>query len=355
MNHELLVSKLSAYHVTDKSLALFRSYLADRSQYVFVNGKRSSLGKIEHGVPQGSILGPLLFTLYINDMPLHISQPSVRCSMFADDATLDCSTNDVNILSKSLQTSLDDISQWCHENYMVPSATKTECMLIATRQWHQLHQPSLSLTLNSQPLRQVSEHRLLGVVIDDQLEWHAHLDKVCKTVSRNLFLLSKLIHFTDVPTRQLFYHAHVQPHIDYASTVWDGCSDACIKRLNSLHRRAAKLILPKRSDSTDERMKELGMLPLRKQLLFNKGVLMHKIQQSSAPQYLTDLFSPAASPYSSSRNSLLVPRPRLDIFKNSLSFSGAKLWNALPKEVTGSPTTPTFRGRLKKHLEGLDT
>jgi len=354
VNHKLLISKLQSYHVSSESVAFFESYLSNRSQYVFLNGKRSHEGEIKNGVPQGSILGPLLFSIFINDLPLHISCPNVRCSLFADDSTLDVSSRDPYFIANCLQSSLEDVAQWCKVNYMALNPSKTECMLITTRQKHQLRPPSLSLSLNSIPIKQVKEHRLLGVTVDEQLSWHAHLDTMCKTVSKNVFLLSRLTHLTDIHTRKLFYHAHIQSHIDYASTVWDGCSEACIKRLNSLHRRAVKLILPKRSDSTEQRMKDLGMLPLRKHLVYNKGIFMHRVSHSSAPRYLMDLFSPAASQYKKTRKSLFVPRPRIDIFKNSIAYSGAHLWNALPEEITQVTSISAFKAQLFRHLKNLD-
>lgn len=223
-------------------------------------------------------------------------------------------------------------------------------MLIATRQKLQLIPPPLNISINSTPIRQVNKHKLLGLVIDDRLEWHAHVDSICKIMSKNLHLLSRLSQFTDVHSRQLFYYAHVQSHLDYASTVWDGCSDACLKRLNSLHRRAVKLITGKSEESTDQRMKRLKILPLRKLLLYNKGMMMFKVYHAHTPRYLSDLFSPAHSPYSSARRSLATPRPRLDIFKNSLSYAGAKFWNSLPVHVTEAPSLGTFKSRLVNFL-----
>ena len=351
VNHDLLLEKLATYHLSPDSLLFFKSYLSDRTQYVFVNGKSSTEGAVRNGVHQGSILGPLLFSVYINDLPLSISQSSVSCSLFADDTTLYVSSEKSTIITSSLQKALDDVCNWCKENSMVLNPSKTECMLIATRQKQQLNPPRLSLSVNSETVKQVKQHKLLGIIVDDQLSWQAHLDYVCKTISKNLFLMSKLIPFTDPPTRRLFYAAHIQSHIDYSSTVWDGCSENTLKRLNSLYRRAAKLILPKRSDSAEERMKELDMLPLRKHLLYNKGVFMHKVTHSSAPQYLTDLFSPAASPYKKAERKLTVPRPRIDMFKNSISYAGARLWNNFPNNITLAPSVPTFKARLLTHLK----
>ena len=235
---------------------------------------------------------------------------------------------------------------------MVPNPSKTKCMLITTRQKHQLHPPPLNLTLQSQNIEQVKTHRLLGVIIDDQMSWAPHIDAATKTVSKSTFLLSKLKYFTDVHTRKLFYSSHIQPHLNYASCVWDGCSEASLKRLNSLHRRAAKLILAESPLNTDEKLVKLNFLPLRKRFLFNKGVLMRKAMVSGKPPYLANLFELSSTPHNtrSEQKTLKIVKPRLDLYKTSFSFSGAKLWNSLPDFITSAPSMCSFKTQLQKHL-----
>ena len=126
-------------------------------------------------------------------------------------------------------------------------------MTIATRQKHQLSPLPLDLVLNGAKTDQVSEHRLLGITVDSKLRWDSHTNNVCKTVSRRVFLLSKLRYIVDIDTRKLFFSAHTKLHIDYASVVWDGCSDVLKKRLNSLHRRAVELIFPDQTLTTDQK------------------------------------------------------------------------------------------------------
>ena len=122
---------------------------------------------------------------------------------------------------------------------MVLHPANTKSMLLATRQKHQLRPLHLNLSLKNSHIEQVHEHRHLGVIIDDEFSWRPHITDTCQTVSENLYLLSQLRHFVDTPKRKLFYHAHVSPHLTYASTVWDGCSDILFNKLNSLHRRAS--------------------------------------------------------------------------------------------------------------------
>lgn len=354
VNHELLVNKLSAYHICPETVSFFKSYLCNRSQYVYLNGKMSTVGSVKHGVPQGSILGPLLFSIYINDLPLHITNQTVTCSLFADDATLDSSAKDVPSISANLQSSLDEVSNWCDDNFMVPNPAKTESMLVTSRQKHQTHPPPLQLSLCSHSIEQVATHRLLGVTLDNELSWAPHVQAVRKKVARNVYLLSKLKPFTDVQTRTLFYHAHVKPHLDYASCVWDGCSDANMKQLNSLHRRAAKVILAEKTSSTDEKLAMLKFLPLKKSRIFNKCVMLRKALITHTPPYLTELFQYAPQrPHRAARvsnNILNIPKPRVDLFKQSFSYSGAKLWNSLPARVASAPSMKRFKERLHKYL-----
>ena len=351
VNHNLLIQKLTQYQVGCNTVSFFNSYLHDRLQYVYINGKQSDIGRISHGVPQGSILGPLLFSIYINDMPLHISDPSVTCSLFADDGAIDTSSSQVSTINKSLQTSLNEISEWCATNSMVPNPSKTECMLIATRQKHQLHPDPLQLVFNSQPIIQVSEHKHLGVILDNKLDWHAHIENVNKTLCSNLYLMSKVRLFTEQPTRKLFYHAYIQPHLDYASTVWDGCAEIHFNKLDRLHRRAVKLISDDTSMTTDEKMSSLDILPLKKSLVVNKCVMMWKVASSKAPTYLSKLFTKSKYPNRSGSNYTYVPPwQRLDLCKNRLGYSGAILWNSLPPEIASAQTSKTFRTRLRKHL-----
>ena len=124
-------------------------------------------------------------------------------------------------------------------------------MTIANRQKHQLSPLPLDRVLNGAKIDQVSENRLLGISIDNKLRWDSHINNVCKTVSRRVFLLSKLRYIVDIDTRKLFFSAHIKPHVDYASVVWDGCSDVLKKRFNSLHRRAEKFIFPDTILTTD--------------------------------------------------------------------------------------------------------
>ena len=350
VDHSILLSKLHHYISNSPSLPFFRSYLEDRKQKVLLNGSFSSQKLVKFGVPQGSILGPLLFTIFINDLPLSLSSPKTQCDMFADDTTIHTADKCVTSLSQRLQQSLCEVSAWCKDNSMIIHPVKTKSMVIATRQKHQTRPLSVNLSLGGSPIEQVTEHRVLGVIIDNKLTWKPHTISLSKTISRKLFILSKLKHVLDLNSRMMFFNAQIRSHFDYASTVWDGCSDNHLIKLVSLHRRAAKLILPDPLLTTDQKLVEIGILPLQKHLLYNKAVFMYNVDHNNVPDYLCQLFRPSTSQYGKQNSLFIVPYPRIDIYKSSLSFSGAHLWNSLPSNVKRAPSVLSFKEGVRKFL-----
>ena len=269
---------------------------------------------VKHGVPQGSILGPLLFCLFINDMPLSLSHPDVSCELFADDSTLHVSKPNEQNISQILQQSINEIMTWCNSNHMLLNPTKTKSMLITTRQKHQRKPQNLKLTLGSNVIEQVSKHRLLGVIVDDKLKWEPHIDKICKMMSRNIFLLSKLKHLVHIDHCKLFFNSHIKSHFDYASTIWDQCDVVHFLKLKSLFCRALRVLTPG-PKTTSQRLKELKMLPLRRQLNINKCLFVHNILNNRAPGYLIQLFYPYIQQHkhSTRNNSLRLPLPRIGL------------------------------------------
>ena len=135
--------------------------------------------------------------------------------------------------------------------------------------------------------------------------------------------------------------------MDYSSSLWDTASAKTLKQLGRLHKRAIKLVLQKTTSLTDDDYKSLNVLPIYKRLNFNKGILMHKIITGKVPPYLTNSFSINQS---RCKLNIHVPTPRIDLYKSSLTYSGAKLWNSIPKSVKESKSTNVFKQRYSSYL-----
>lgn len=350
VNHDILLTKLKLYIKNNDTISFLSSYLSDRTQCVHLNGKSSSFKAIKCGVPQGSIMGPLLFCLFINDLPLSLENKSLSCDLFADDNSLHTSDKDIAQVQITLQQGLLDVQNWCNKNKMVLNPAKTKSMVITTRQKHQKRPLVIDLQINATPISQVNEHKVLGVIIDDELSWHCHVKKVTKAVSRNLFLLKQLKQFVGLEARKIFFYAHCLSHFNYASSIWCMASENTLKHLNSLHRRAIKLIHTDPTLSTELKMKSMDILPLDKQFMYNTAVLMFKVHTGLAPGYLNHLLTPASNSRSTRSQHYILPLPRIDKFKSSFSFSGPSIWNLMPQQIHQQTTIGSFKKNLRKHL-----
>jgi hypothetical protein len=348
VDHSVLLKKLLVYTQSASIVSFIQSFLTNRSQCVVVNATYSSQEHVPCGVPQGSILGPLLFGLFINDLPLFLKNDKVVCDLFADDGTLHTASSNVATLESTLQCELDNVLQWCSQNKMVVNSQKTKSMLIASRQKHQRAPLSINLSFNNDTIEQVHSHKVLGVTIDDEMRWHLHINNVCKSVAKNIYLLGKLKHYLITDALKSFFYAHCLSHINYASNVWCHAGEVHLKKLNSLHRRAAKIIVPNPYLSTEEKLRFANILPMDKQFDFNTAVMVFKARQGLAPAYLKNLLTNGSN--RSSSGNYLLPQTRIDLYKSSFAFYGAKVWNSLPAKAKGCRTLTSFKTSIRKYF-----
>ena len=222
IDHSLLLRKLEQYGLSKDTITLMGSFLFNRKQIVTLNGSVSSSLPTKYGIPQSWVLGPILFTIYTNDLPLALSSLS---ALFADDTTLHTSHKHYDQVTHTIQKSADELVEWSEFNHMSLHPKKTKSMLIATRQKRQnLPSNPQTLQINGNNIEEVNSHKVLGVVIDNNLSWSEHVSKICKSISKKVYQLSKIKHFLDLHTRKIFFHSFIESHINYASTIWDGAS-----------------------------------------------------------------------------------------------------------------------------------
>ena len=217
INHHLLLRKLILYKVPLEFVKLIKSFLSNRKQTVSIDNKMSDFLPVYYGVPQGSILGPLLFSLYINDLPCLVNS---KCEMFADDSSLHSSDANANNLVDKLQNDIESVVNWTKLNHMSLNAKKTKCMYATTRQKRKKMKSKFPpLFISNNKIDEVESHKILGVVIDKDLSWSDHINSLGKSLSRKTLQLAKIKHFLDNHSRKLFFNAHILSMIDYASNL----------------------------------------------------------------------------------------------------------------------------------------
>jgi hypothetical protein len=289
VDHEILLHKLKLYHFSDKSLCWFKSYLRNRQQAVKIGDKKSHNSTVITGVPQGSILGPLLFLIYVNDLPLHVLNS--EADMYADDSTIYYCSENIQDIESNLQKDLKSIEKWCSLNNMALNPNKTTSMLLCCKQKIKSTRP-LSLYVNNICLKTVTEQKVLGLHIDQSLEWKTHVNAVYSKVSAKISLFKRISKYLTLDMKKLFYNAYIMPIFDYCCTLWSTCNQSSKCKLAKLQKRAARLILcvPYKTPSY-HMFKQLSWLPIRVRFTFHIAIQVYKAINRLVPEYYCKLIT----------------------------------------------------------------
>ena len=291
VDHQILLKKLQCYKCNNSCLSWFKSYLSNRTQRVSLNNNLSDAAEVVYGVPQGSILGPLLFLIFINDLPLYIQSTSTYVDLYADDPYFYCSSHDKLVLERNLQASLDCLQRWCYENGMVLNTDKTKVMLITSRQKRTvLNDAVLNLQHKDININMTTCDKILGIQVDDNLTWNSHFNFVSKKLSLYMWLLSKVRTYLSTEYRVLFYYAYIKPHLDYCSLIWSNTSNININKISKLQRRSCKLILGIEYNGLIDAFQRLKILSFDQSICLSKAKMMYKIHTYIAPSYLNEMF-----------------------------------------------------------------
>ena len=352
VDHQILIYKLKLYHFSEISIKLFKSYLSNRKQLLKVGEVTSEMLYTVSGVPQGSILGPLLFLLYINDIVY--SSIDIHIDLYADDSTMYESGYDLKSIQTKLQNNLNDIEIWCKLNNMAVNPSKSKCMVMGTKQ--KVKRKTIHLLLNGSVLENVTVQKLLGVLIDNTLSWRSHIDNVCKKVGRQVALLKRITYFLTFDMKIMFYNAYILPIFDYCCPIWGKDNKTYINKLSKLQKRIAKIILkyPQLPQSADP-LKELDWLSFDDRCKYHTAVQVYKIFNCMAPAYMNELLKTKHNKIynlrSNSRNEIAFSiRPRTNYFKDTFSYYSMNIWNSIPLEIRKSMRLNTFKVKYKAYL-----
>ena len=359
VDHDLLLQKLEIYKCSHKFIKLMKSYLSNRSQAVSSGGKLSDNGFVTCGVPQGSILGPLLFLIFINDLPLCLSEHAFSIDLYADDTTIYDIQKDLHILVKNLQRTLDHLKDWFRQNGMILNTQKTKVMLLATRQ-KRLHIDESIFVLNydNTQLQVTTEDKILGINIEQNLQWNDHFQVVCKKMSSYIWLMSRISSYLNSEYRLMFYKAYIVPHLNYCNIIWGNSSNNNVNKITKLQKRAFKTILGNEYTDFEGDKTVLNVQSFEESLFLNKAKIMYRVVNNMIPSYVCDMFQRRSDSIinttlrSVSNENFVIPKPTLSIFKESLSYSGAVIWNNIPYEVKNSPSQNCFVHNVLQWMNG---
>ena len=285
VNHAILLSKLDHYGIRGTANNWFSSYLSNRSQTVTINGVTSTKGDISCGVPQGSILGPLLFLLYINDM--HLAVDSSTVYHFADDTNLLYSHKSLKKLRSILNKDLALLYDWLCANRLSLNEGKTEFIVFRPPR----RSPNLRITLklHHTKLYESSKIKYLGIILDNKLNWKPHITELSKKLGRAVGLLYKVRQYCTPSTLRSLYFSLFNSHLSYGLAVWGNANAVDIKRIKSLQKRAIRAI-SNQTDNIEKLLYDLKVLNFDDQLKVQLSSLMWDYDHDVIPSSLRILF-----------------------------------------------------------------
>ena len=352
VNHDILCKKLKAMGI--KSVDWFRSYLSHRNQIVHVNDTESDPSIVTCGVPQGSILGPLLFLCYINDMELSIS-PESKLLLYADDSAILYSHKDPKVISEKLDLELEMCSKWLIDNKLSLHMGKTECVLFGSKR--KLRKiDNFSIECNGHTIKAQRSVKYLGLNLDDQLTGDTIVNSIVKKVNGRLKFLYRQCSFLEEKLRKSICSALIQCHLDYACSSWySGLNKQLKKKLQICQNKTVRFIknLGPRSHIGFSELDSLNMLNVDLRVKQLRLSHVHKIFNETGPSYLSEHFIKASNVHHhftrGSTENFVVPSVR-GVAATTFYFSAIKDWNSLPSHVKQKCSFNGFKCAAKRYL-----
>ena len=353
VSHNILLRKLARYGIRGNIFRFFQSYLSGRSQFVRINDVNSSLMNIEFGVPQGSILGPLLFLIFINDLP---EATNFFIRLFADDTFLCSQNDDIFALESEVNIELNKVFIWLASNKLTLNISKSKYMLFSNKT---KIDRNLNIKINENRLENCVSYKYLGVIFDCNLNWKSHIDRVREKVNKACGALSKLRHYVDLDTLKNVFYALVHSHLRYGVVVWGNAAENDIKPLHSLLNRVVRIMtFAPFGIGTQPIFEYLKILNLTQIFSLETGKFIYKSKNGKLPiTTIANHFERASSEHGHnlrSRNNqpLITPFVLLSSFKKkSIFFRGSNLWDNISEEsIKLSDSFNIFKAAYKLHL-----
>lgn len=339
--HQRLLAKLSNYGIQGNTHRWIDNFLTKRHQRVVVDGETSDWVRVESGVPQGTVLGPVLFLSYINDLPLTVDS---KVRLFADDCVIYRpihSTNDCHALQKDL-TELEKWEEtWC----MSFNATKCSSISI-TRKKNKI---SFPYSLHSTTLEEVDSATYLGVELSRDLRWANHIHKTVKKGNKQLALVKRNLQINSTRLKEVAYIGLVRPILEYCSPIWDPYHKKYIDQIEMVQRRAARFVLNRydRKSSVTKMLTELNWETLEKRRTRARATMLYKVRHQLVAIPQPTIMVPC--PTTTRPHRILPPHCETDSYRFSFFPRSIQTWNSLPHNIVEQGSLTSFKRALDNY------
>lgn len=316
-----------------------------------MNGTSSDTQIVNIGVPQGSVLGPLLFLLYIND--IQFVSKKLHAIIYADDTSLFLSGDDIENISNTLNAELVKVSGWFASNKLKINLAKTSCMLFKTKNKN-VNVADINIYMDHCQIPMVHSTKFLGVVLDDQLSWKGHINEIACKTSKVIGAINRLKKVVPRNILLSIYQSMILPYLSYCIVVWGSCASTHLNRITVLQKRAIRMITGSAPFShTDPLFQKVNQLKVQDIYKLQIANFMFSYLHNLVPKFLENCFRENCSviPYSTRQsNHIQIPSFKYDFSRTTIRYSGPKLWNSLESEIKCCPSLSSFKKKYKFKL-----
>ena len=343
VSHKKLCYKLSLYGIRGPILGWIEDFLSNRTQKVLVNGEKSDPVNVLSGVPQGTVLAPLLFLCYVNYLPSLVKS---KIRMYADDTLIYNTIHNINDCLQ-LQNDLTELEKWSRIWQMDFDPSKCEFLMITNKKLAL----QFNYCINNQLIKEVQHVKYLGVTIDSRLTWREYINVLSRKANSTLAFLRRNLRPCSSYTKAKSYLCYVRPIIEYSSTIWDPYIKEDIHKLEMVQRRAARFVYNNHhpTDSVTNMLQSLHWPTLEIRRKFLKLILMYKILKSHI-HIPTHNFQPVTTHTRGYQYHYLHLQCNCEAYRSSFFPSTIQLWNNLPVEIATSINLSDFITKLESYL-----
>ena len=341
--YQRLLHKLAHYGIKGNTFNWIKDFLRHRTQSVVVEGQTSTSIPVTSGVPQGSVIGPLLFLLYINDLPDFVKNSST--SLFADDSMISRNIRTEKD-AQLLQDDLDRLQEWEKKWMMEFNPDKCESISVTNKK-----KPiRYDYKIHGKTLKNVENTKSLGLTIDRKLSWNAHIDKISKKANATRSFLQRNTKMCSRYIKEKCYKTYVRPSLEYASSVWDPHTARNINKLEGVQRRSARYVFSdyNQESSPTAMLKQLDWSSLQLRRLQAKATMMYRIVNNLIAIPMDPHLTPIQTATRGHDIRFRQPHTRVQAYKYSYFPSAIRIWNSLPQDLINKPSIDSFKSCLNK-------
>ena len=339
ISHNLLIGKLHAYGLDKPSLKLIYSYLKGRKQKVKINSDFSTWKDVINGVPQGSVLGPLLFNIFINDLFLLVLSSDI-CN-FADDNTLSIADISIDEIINRLGNDIDIIQTWFQNNGMLLNETKCQFLIIESSRSKRAE--SASLKVLNETIYEKNDGKILGITIDNNINMKKHIKNICKKAGNKLNALARIAKYIDLSKRKLLMKSFVISQFNYCPIIWMYCQRESNNLINKIHERALRIAYGDYESTFDALLEKDGSVSIHQRNIQTLATEVFKTKNNLNPSFMKDIFNSVNHSHNTRSQNLSYPNPKTVSYGlETFGYRANQIWNSLPSVAQSAVDLKTF-------------